>query len=205
MSVVAAIINTDRITPYHYELNKFLKDKPAVSCKNFKAALKVYDNDWRSKHDKYSNASSEADMPDYGCSFLKEPTYSNLKKIGLTDEQIKAKCPFEAEYNSTIQDAYKKSGTKKTFAEWYKEWSTTEAGQMVIGGLKTGFASLWDKLFGTGSSSTNTGVIPPDEKEKTGLPFNMKPLPFAFLAIGTVALLSVIIYFIVRTPKKATT
>lgn len=128
---------------------------------------------------------------------------NNYKGSGLTKSEYDAvwadmdKAGDEGD--GIITEEYKKSGSTKSFEEWYKGWKDTEGGQLVMGGIKTGIASIWDKIFPPSTASTSPPIPLADDKGK------ISPLVWGLIAVGGIAILITVLVLVSKGSKKEVT
>jgi hypothetical protein len=209
----------ERITPFMYETKCFLKEKAKTEPIKANLMLTVFENKFDQNYSSFTYTSST-------CSLLKGQEYADLKRELETtmdkaeiEAEIQSQCAKlyprkedvkkqfqELDYKTSkkIQDEYKKSGSKKSMADWYSGFKETESGKLLLGAAKTGIASLWDKAFGTSASdeamaTALANISNPKEKKQTNLPLNMSPITFGLVSVAT---LGVIVTLIVLVAKS---
>ena len=187
MGLPAFNTGRSRMTPAQYETINVCKKSDSAVAKDIQRAITEYVG----HNTKFSNASG-----DIACSYMAEPMYSTLKNIvGLTDDQITAKCAQENAYNNTVQAEYDKSGSTQNITDWYNSWKQTSVGQTATSQLQSSVESLWNKDT---SGIDATTQAPTTTSSKI---LGMTPITFGVVSVISVGLLIFALVLTVKTMK----
>jgi hypothetical protein len=183
-------IRTKKLTPFEYELGQYLKElETNEKFSGFNDVTPCKSPLFETRTSCYNKKAGELPKGTDD-----NPDYSSTDAYALYLDKQKA----AAEFNKEIENQYKKSGSKLTFADWYKGFKESETGSELLSGAKALFSAWFDKKTGLDKDDSPSK----DEKEPAKF-LGMKPMVAALVGLVLVGGLITLFVFAGKSGKAA--